>query len=93
MPANKKYLTKSPWVRLCRILLGTIGGYMVMLSFHVLLTEIFPKENVIVTAFFTGYLLWSFLLFWAFLEPKLGRLALTYIGLTLLFSLPYFINH
>ena len=87
MPANKKYLTKSPWIRLCRILLGTIGGYTVMLSFHVLLTEFFPKENVIATAFFTGYLLW------AFLEPKLLRLVLTYVGLTLLFSLPYLINH
>ena len=92
MPANKKYLTKSPWVRLCRILLGTVGGYMIMLGFHVSLTKIFPTENVIATAFFTGYLLWAFLLFWAFLEPKLGRLALTYIGLTLLFSLPYLIN-
>jgi hypothetical protein len=93
MPANKKYLTKSPWARFSRILLGTVGGYAVMISFHVLLAELFPSENVIVTAFFTGYLLWAFLLFWAFLEPKLGRLALTYIGLTLLFSLPYFIYH
>ncbi|SJN48646.1 hypothetical protein FM120_21705 [Sphingobacterium faecium PCAi_F2.5] len=73
--------------------MGTIGGYTVMLSFHVLLTEFFPKENVIATAFFTGYLLWAFLLFWAFLEPKLLRLVLTYVGLTLLFSLPYLINH
>lgn len=93
MPANKKYLTKSPWIRLCRILLGTLGGYTVMISFHVLLVALFPPENVIATAFFTGYLLWAFLLFWAFLEPKLWRLALTYIGLTLLFSLPYIINH
>lgn len=93
MPANKKYLTKSPWIRLSRILLGSIGGYAVMISFHVLLATCFPPENVIATAFFSGYLLWAFLLFWAFLEPKLGRLALTYIGLILLFSLPYFINH
>lgn len=93
MPANKKYLTKSPWIRLCRILLGTVGGYVIMISFHLLLVFIFPKENVIATAFISGYVLWAFLLLWAFLEPKLWRLVLTYILLIVLFSLAYFLNH
>ncbi|QBQ41021.1 hypothetical protein [Sphingobacterium psychroaquaticum] len=89
MPANKKYLTKSPWVRLSRILAGTAGGYAVMVSFHYCLTYVFPQEDVIATAFFTGYILWAFLLLWAFLETKVWRLYATYLGLTLLFALPY----
>ena len=51
MPANKKYLTKSPWLRLSKILAGVVGGYAVMFSFHLLLTKVFPKEQVIATSF------------------------------------------
>lgn len=92
MPANRKYLTKSPWLRLGKILMGTVGGYVVMISFHLCLTYIWPKENVIATAFFTGYVLWAVLLLWAFLEPKFWRLCITYVVLALLFMLPYLLN-
>jgi len=93
MPANKKYLTKSPWVRLARIVAGTAGGYLIMISFHLCLAAIFPKENVIATSFFTGYVLWACLLLWAFLEVKLWRLYLSYIGLALLFTSLYMLNN
>jgi hypothetical protein len=91
MPANKKYLTKSPWLRLSKILAGTLGGYAVMLSFHLLLSKIFPREGVVVTSFFTGYILWAFLLLGAFLVRNVWKVWLTYLGLTLLFSLPFLI--
>ncbi|TGE21016.1 hypothetical protein [Hymenobacter metallicola] len=91
MPANTKYLTKSPWLRFSKIMAGTVGGYAVMLSLHLLLTTIFPRENVVVTAFFTGYILWAFLLLWAFIARNVWKVWATYIGLTLLFSLPYLI--
>lgn len=70
MPANKKYLTKSPWVKLSKLLAGIIGGYVVTIAFHAALTRVFPKENVIVTSFITGYLLWATLLLTAFLIPQ-----------------------
>lgn len=92
MPANKKYLTRSPWLRFSKIMAGTIGGYAVMMSLHLLLTRIFPRENVVVTAFFTGYILWAFLLLWAFVAKNVWKVWATYIGLTLLFSLPYLIS-
>lgn len=91
MPANKKYLTKSPWIRLSKIFIGVIGGFTVMLSFHLLLTRIFPPENVIATAFFTGYILWAILLLVAFLVKNVWKVWGIYTGLTLLFSLPYLI--
>jgi hypothetical protein len=70
MPANKKYLTKSPWIKLSKIVAGSLGGYLVTISFHAALTRLFPKEYVMVTSFITGYLLWATLLLVAFLIPQ-----------------------
>ncbi|WP_400193274.1 hypothetical protein [Hymenobacter sp. B81] len=92
MPANPKYLTRSPWLRFSRILAGTVGGYAVMLSLHLLLTTVFPRENVLATAFFTGYILWALLLLGAFVARSVWKVWLSYAGLTLLFSLPYLIS-
>lgn len=91
MPANKKYLTKSPWLRLSKILAGAVGGYTVMFSFHMLLTKVFPQENVIATSFFTGYLLWAVLLLLAFLAKNVWKVWAAYLLLTVLFSLPFLI--
>lgn len=91
MPANKKYLTHSPWIRLSKLTAGAVGGYAVMLSFHLLLSRIFSREAVVATSFFTGYVLWAFLLLGAFLATKAWKVWLTYLGLTLLFSLPYLV--
>ncbi|TYP94152.1 hypothetical protein BC792_11320 [Sphingobacterium allocomposti] len=92
MPANKKYLTKSPWLRLAKILAGVVGGYAVMLSFHVALATFLPKNEVVATAFITGYIVWAFLLLWAFVARNVWRVWLTYALLTLVFLLPYFLT-
>ncbi len=89
MPANKKYLTRSPWLRLSKILAGAVGGYVVMFSFHLLLSKFIAPELVIVTSFITGYTLWAFLLLGAFIFPNVWKVWLSYIGLSLLFSLLY----
>jgi hypothetical protein len=91
MPANKKYLTKSAWLRVTKIIVGFVGGYMVMISFHMMLTRIFPQENVIATSFFTGYILWAILLLVAFLAKNVWKVLVAYATLTLLFSLPLLI--
>jgi hypothetical protein len=92
MPANKKYLTRSPWLRLNKILAGFVGGYAVMMSLHLFFTFFLPKENVIVTAYFTGYILWAFLLLYAFIARSVWRVWAIYIVLTLVFSLPYLLK-
>lgn len=92
MPANKKYLTRSPWIRLSKILAGVIGGYTVMFSFHLLLTILFSEKFVIATSFFTGYILWAILLLAAFLIQNHWKVWGLYAGLTLLFSLPYLVS-
>lgn len=92
MPANKKHLTKSPWLRLAKIFAGVVGGYTVMFSFHLMLTKVFPQENVIATSFFTGYILWAILLLVAFLVKNVWKVWAAYALLTLLFSLPFLIS-
>lgn len=75
-----------------KILAGAAGGYAVMISFHLLLTLIFPRENVIATSFFTGYTLWAILLLFAFTARNVWKVWGVYVGLTLLFSLPYLLS-
>lgn len=89
MPANKKHLTKSPWLRFAKILAGTVGGYTVMMSLHLSLTKLFPAENVIATSFFTGYLLWAVLLLLAFLAKSVWKVWVAYTLMTVLFALPF----
>jgi len=91
MPANKKYLS-SPTQRLVKITAGFIGGYMVMLSFHLLLTHIFAKQNVVITAYLTGYILWAVLLLLSFLAKNGWKIWGIYLLLTVIFSLPYLLN-
>lgn len=89
MPANKKYLTKSPWLRLAKILIGSIGGYTVMFSFHLLICKVFPQRDVVVTSFITGYIIWAILLLLAFLSKSVWKIFTIYLVLTLIFSALY----
>lgn len=91
MPANKKHLTKSPWLRLAKILTGVIGGYAVMFTFHLLLSKVFPPQNVVVTSFLTGYILWAILLMLAFLEKSVFKIFSVYLLLTMVFTSAYLI--
>jgi len=75
-------------MRLNKILAGSAGGYLVMVSFHVFLGYLLPRPEVIATAFFSGYILWAFLLLWAFTTRHIWRLWMIYLVLTFLFLLP-----
>ena len=83
MPANKKYLS-TPFQRFLKITAGFIGGYVVMISFHVLVTHIFEKKDVVATACFTGYLLWAVLLLLAFLAKSGWKIWGLYLLLSLI---------
>ncbi|MFZ4862328.1 hypothetical protein ACL9RF_09090 [Sphingobacterium sp. Mn56C] len=91
MPANKKYLS-TPFQRFLKITAGFIGGYAVMLSFHILMTFLFHKSDVIMTAAFTGYILWAVLMVLAFLAKNGWKVWAIYVLLTLIFSLPYILK-
>ncbi|WP_343562331.1 hypothetical protein [Sphingobacterium sp.] len=91
MPANKKYLS-SPFQRFLKITAGFIGGYVVMLSFHVLLTSFFEKKDVVMTAGISGYLLWAVLMLLAFLSKNGWKIWGIYLLLAAVFSLPYLLK-
>lgn len=84
MPANKKYLS-TPFQRFLKITAGFVGGYFVMLYFHLLLTFVFEKKQVIITAFITGYILWAVLLLLAFLSKSGWKIWGIYLLLIALF--------
>jgi hypothetical protein len=84
MPANKKYLS-SPFQRVLKITAGFIGGYLVMLSLHLVFAAIFEKKQVIVTAFITGYILWAVLLLLAFLSRNGWKIWGIYLALFISF--------
>ncbi|RCH53845.1 hypothetical protein DJ568_14995 [Mucilaginibacter hurinus] len=91
MPANKKYLTKSAWTKFSKILAGSLGGYLVTISFHAALTRIFLPKDVIITSFITGYLLWAVLLLFAFLIRQAWKTWALYTVLTVVFAGIYYL--
>lgn len=93
MPANKKYLS-SPLQRFLKITAGFVGGYFVMLSLHLLFTHLFPAEQVVITAFITGYILWAVLLLLAFLSKNGWKIWGIYLALSVtLYGLFHVLNH
>lgn len=91
MPANKKYLS-SPGQRLLKISAGFIGGYAVMLAFHLFLTYFIDKKYIVISAFVSGYILWAVLLLCAFLARNGWKIWGIYLLLTLLLASPYLLN-
>ncbi|ATL46421.1 hypothetical protein COR50_04100 [Chitinophaga caeni] len=88
MPANKKYLS-SPGQRVLKVTAALFGGYLVSLSFHQLLMTFLDKKTVVITSFFSMYILWAILMILAFLAKNGWKIWATYILLSLLFCAPW----
>ena len=88
MPANKKYLS-SPLQRFLKITAGFIGGYGVMMAFHLLLTVFVDKKHIVMTAGVTGYILWAFLLLLALLSKNGWKIWGLYLFIFILLAGPY----
>lgn len=92
MPANRKYLTRSPFRRWLKITAGFFGGYAVMISFFLMLTCFFDRQAVLMSGLFSGFIIWALLLLFAFLSRSGWKIWLIYLCLTGLFSIPYLIH-
>jgi len=92
MPANKKYLS-HPFQRFLKITGGFVGGYIVMLSFHLMLTCIFHEKDVVITAYLSGYVLWAVLLLYAFLAKNGWWVWLIYTVMAVVFYLLFHFLH
>lgn len=67
MPANKKYLTTSPWQRFAKISAAILGGLAVSVLFHLALASWFDRRAVIISSTYTAFILWALLMVLAFL--------------------------
>ncbi len=91
MPANRKYLTKSPLQRWLKITAGFFGGYAVMIACSVFLSLFLDREDVLAGGMVFGYILWAILLLLAFLAKSGWKIWLIYISLTVCLALPYYL--
>ncbi|WP_066225163.1 hypothetical protein [Formosa haliotis] len=87
MPANKKYLTTSEWQRFAKISAGFLGGYLVTMTLHMALSFWLDHTSVLITATFTGFILWAILLVLAFLAKNGWKIWGVYLLLTGVFSI------
>lgn len=62
MPANKKYLTKSPWTRFSKVLAAILGGFLVSIGVHHALALWVDMGIMVVTSVFSIFILWAVLM-------------------------------
>lgn len=79
MPANTKYLTKSPWQRFAKISAGILGGYLLTTCLHLTLAVWFDPATVLITSTFTAFILWAGLMILAFLARNGWKVWLWYL--------------
>ncbi|MEM8901035.1 MAG: hypothetical protein AAGC85_23190 [Bacteroidota bacterium] len=86
MPANKKYLTTSPWQKAAKLTAGFIGGFLLSSSFHTALASCWNRAEVVATSEFSLFLLWAILMILAFLAKNGWKLWGLYILASSLFA-------
>lgn len=92
MPANRKYLTKSPWQRFAKISAGFVGGYVVTQAFHMLLIQWWNPANALITLRFGGFALWVTLFILAFLAKNGWKIWGIYLLSTAIMAVLIYLN-
>ncbi len=59
MPANKKYLLKSPWARTSKIIAAILGSLLATLSIHYTLALWVDMSAVIATSLYSIFIVWT----------------------------------
>lgn len=86
MPANKKYLTRTPLERFLTITAGFAGGYMVTESLHMALAVWLDTGSMLITLRYAGFIVWAGLFIVALISRKAWKIWLLYLFLTALFA-------
>ncbi|MEE9363627.1 MAG: hypothetical protein V3U92_13595 [Cellulophaga sp.] len=83
MPANPKYLNKSPWQQFAKISAGIIGGYSICMFLHMCLPLWLPNpKGVLITSIFTFFIVWCTLIIIPFLFKNGWKVWLLYIAIS-----------
>ncbi|PIF00960.1 MAG: hypothetical protein CR994_02630 [Maribacter sp.] len=94
MPANPKYLNKSPWQRFAKLSAGVIGGYIISALLHMVLALALPfHKEMLISSIFTLYVVWVVLLIVPYLFKNGWMAWIVYLGAILvLYGLYYLAN-
>lgn len=93
MPANKKYLTPSPWHRFAKITAAILGGLMVSVLFHMALASWFNHVTVIITSTFSAFVLWAVLMVVGFLGKNGWKIWGIYLLTSLLLGVIFYFGN
>ncbi|WBX76848.1 hypothetical protein PG911_00900 [Tenacibaculum ovolyticum] len=94
MPANTKYLTKSPWQQFAKISAGILGGYIISALFHMVLALWLPiHKEIIISSIFTLFILWCVLLIIPYLFKNGWKVWALYLLITLLLYTAYYFGN
>ncbi|MDO5981425.1 hypothetical protein [Flavivirga spongiicola] len=82
MPANLKYLNKSPWQQFAKISAGLLGGYIITALSHMSLALWLPyPQGILISFIFTFFIVWCALLIIPFLFNNGWKAWLLYSGI------------
>ncbi len=91
MPANKKYLTTSPWHKTTKLVAGIIGGYVIAALLHMILVLFLPyPKEILITSIFSLFIIWSALMIVPFLFKNAYKVLALY---TLVIIVLYLVYH
>ena len=93
MPANKKYLTTSPWQRFAKISAAILGGLIVAVMFHMALASWFNHVVVIITSTFSAFILWAVLMVLAFLGKNGWKIWGIYVLASAVFGVIFYFGN
>ncbi|MEM6804724.1 MAG: hypothetical protein AAF696_25225 [Bacteroidota bacterium] len=86
MPAKQKYLS-SPGQRFLKITAGLIGGFMITILFHNSIGSLMANKGaLIITSAFSSFIVWAFLLLFAFMAKNGWKIWGIYILIMLGFT-------
>lgn len=94
MPANIKYLNKSPWQQFAKISAGLLGGYAISALLHMCLVLWLPNPKAfLIMSIYTLFIVWGVLLIIPYLFKNGWFAWLWYIiASVVLYTLYYFGN-
>lgn len=94
MPANPKYLTKSPWQKFAKLSAGILGGYIITALIHMCLPLWLPfAKEMLITSIFTFFIVWCALLIVPYLFKNGWKAWLLYLAISIvLYTIYYFGN-
>lgn len=94
MPANSKYLTKSPWQKFAKLSAGILGGYAVTALLHMCLPLWLPNPKaVLITSIFTFFVVWCTLVIIPYLFKNGWKVWLLYLAICIVLYVVYYFGN